>query len=1070
MTNKHNPKFQELVAKLREIFQIDRPELDFGIYRILNARAGEINDYLENRLAEKVQAALSAGSAVNAQQLQVELNEAVKQAESLGENPDEMRKVKELRAKLKEATAGSSEHENAVFSHLLTFFSRYYEQGDFISQRRYKGDTYAIPYAGEEVMLHWANKDQYYTKSGENFSNYSFKLEDGRTVHFRLAAADTAKDNRKDNDKERRFSLVEEKIITRVDENGDEYEEELVPVEEASSSDNKQELTIRFEYAAYPKSTKQEALVKSAVEIVLNNAVVKERWLALGKRAPTEKSPQRTLLEKHLTDYTTKNTADYFIHKDLGGFLRRELDFYIKNEVMHLDDVQNAGTFADIEKNLRMIQCLRSIALELITFLAQLEDFQKKLWLKKKFVVSSHYCITLDRVPEALYSEIAANEKQWAQWKQLGVWDGDAPGTVENLKAAQYRMVDTSLFDQNFTNSLLAARENLDADQGGLVVHGDNFQAMKLIQERYRGQVDAIYIDPPYNTGSGDFFYKDHYKSSSWLAMLRSRIDAQSPLMCPGASMFMSIDEIQMNEAKLLLDSALDSINIVSVKTKVAGVSGSHHGKSLKNAVEYILCYTNDITDFHFTDKVHDKQELVEFIEEMKAEGKSWKYTSVLDEIDSGQYVTSILDGAGGEIKIFRHDQVSVRSVAEVARTDFGGDLKRAYYEKLERVFRTTNAQSSIRQRVIDASRNLSNEWISITYTPRTGRNAGREIRIYYKDAVRNMVTFLSDVALKTEDGVYKLTNSGNLWADIQYNNLASEGAVSFENGKKPISLVGKLIDLISDGDETILDYFAGSGTTGHALISANRKDGNRRKYILVEQGEYFDDVLKARLQKVVYSDSWRSGNPASPETGISHCFKVLKLESYEDTLNNLQLRRTSAQGDLLNTLPQQAKDDYLLNYLLDVESRGSLLSVEDFKKPFDYTLNVAVDSAGAFEPRKIDLVETFNYLIGLRVKHIDAQPQRGFVTVTGTLPSGESCLVLWRDCDVLDYEGISKLCDKLAINPADNEFDVVYINGDHNIPTVLTQTAEEGGATRVLKLRQIEPEFLERMFSVEDV
>src|SRR3546814_16306010 len=86
------------------------------------------------------------------------------------------------------------------------------------SDLRYKGDTYAIPYAGEEVMLHWANKDQYYTKSGENFSNYSFKLEDGRTVHFRLAAADTAKDNRKDNDKERRFALVAAKIVTRLDE------------------------------------------------------------------------------------------------------------------------------------------------------------------------------------------------------------------------------------------------------------------------------------------------------------------------------------------------------------------------------------------------------------------------------------------------------------------------------------------------------------------------------------------------------------------------------------------------------------------------------------------------------------------------------------------------------------------------------------------------------------------------------------------------------------------------------------------------------------------------------------
>ena len=217
-------------------------------------------------------------------------------------------------------------------------------------------------------------------------------------------------------------------------------------------------------------------------------------------------------------------------------------------------------------------------------------------------------------------------------------------------------------------------------------------------------------------------------------------------------------------------------------------------------------------------------------------------------------------------------------------------------------------------------------------------------------------------------------------------------------------------------------------------------------------------------------SNKWKEGKPINPETGISYCLKVIKLESYEDTLNNLQLRRTTAQGDLLNTLPEQAKDDYLLRYMLDVESRGSLLSVEDFRKPFDYCLDIAVDSAGASKKRTIDLVETFNFLIGLRVKHIDAQPQRGFVTVTGTLPSGESCLVLWRDCDVLDYEGISKLCDKLAINPADNEFDVVYINGDHNIPTVLTQTAEECGATRVLKLRQIEPEFLDRMFSVEDI
>ncbi|MGC7980907.1 site-specific DNA-methyltransferase, partial [Salmonella enterica] len=104
-----------------------------------------------------------------------QLHLAIKAATDAGFESDESPKVQEIQKKLSTITSGASEHENAVFSHLLTFFSRYYDNGDFISKRRYKGNTYAIPYAGEEVMLHWANKDQYYIKSGENFANYSFK-------------------------------------------------------------------------------------------------------------------------------------------------------------------------------------------------------------------------------------------------------------------------------------------------------------------------------------------------------------------------------------------------------------------------------------------------------------------------------------------------------------------------------------------------------------------------------------------------------------------------------------------------------------------------------------------------------------------------------------------------------------------------------------------------------------------------------------------------------------------------------------------------------------------------------
>lgn len=118
------------------------------------------------------------------------------------------------------------------------------------------------------MVLHWANKDQYYIKSSENLSNYAFKLDDGRTVRFRLVTADTAKDNHKDNDKELRFVLIEKRTRILTDEEGDEIEEELVPVTEENG-----ELVLRFEYRAMPKNTpdsKQEKLVTGEDSDILN--------------------------------------------------------------------------------------------------------------------------------------------------------------------------------------------------------------------------------------------------------------------------------------------------------------------------------------------------------------------------------------------------------------------------------------------------------------------------------------------------------------------------------------------------------------------------------------------------------------------------------------------------------------------------------------------------------------------------------------------------------------------------------------------------------------------------------
>lgn len=1034
-------KYDDLVSKLKEIFQIDKPELDFGVYRILNARSAEISDYLENRLKAKVLDSLSSAGNAESEQVKKDLAEAEKNAANLGVAPENVPKVQELRQKLASYSAGNNEHENAVFTHLLTFFSRYYDSGDFISQRRYKGDTYAIPYAGEEVMLHWANKDQYYTKSGENFSNYAFKLDDGRVVRFKLVTADTAKDNRKDNDKERRFALIEAQTRTLIDDEGDEYEETLLPITEETNLEGTQELVIRFEYKAYPKGTKQETLSELAIKTILETLAPLGRgqgegkgWHeALSQREPTEKNPTRTLLEKCLTNYTSKNTADYFIHKDLGGFLKRELDFYIKNEVMHLDDVQHAQAFADVEKNLRMIQTLRSIAQDIITFLAQLEDFQKKLWLKKKFVVSTHYCITLDRIDEALYPQIAANQKQWEQWQQLGMLEGKIPSggaAIAHLKTYPFLMVDTALFDAEFKFSLLKQVDAIDEKLDGLLIHGDNFLALNLLENCYRGQVSCIYIDPPYNAKTSEILYKNAFKHSSWLSLISNRLEASKKLVASDGGVVIAIDE---NEQEYLGNVLTESFPMFRKHC----ASLIHNKKGIQGS-DFSYCHEYAYFLLNYDHKGTFDKPIPESEWEW-ANLRKWGSESTRDTAKNCFYPIVVKDE-------------KIIGFGEVCSDDFHPEKS-----------------------------NIKQDDGSIFVYPVDPNGIERKWR-YGQKTVGTILDVLKVVKQTNGDlQIHKAKNFQQfktIWDDNRYiagdfgTKVITEMGINPRDNLFPKSVytVKDSIFAVAGKGGLVLDYFAGSGTTGHAAISLNRDDNGQRKYILVEQGEYFNTVTKPRIQKVVYSADWKDGKATAPKTGISHAFKVLKIESYEDTLNNLQLNRSQAQQDLLSQLPETAQDDYLMRYMLDVESKDSLLSVKHFNKPFDYKLKVAVDSAGAYEEKQVDLVETFNYLIGLHVAQIDYQLAQGFATITGRLPSGDKTLVLWRDTEQVDYEALNKLCDKLAINPADSEYDVVFINGDHNIPTSFTALENEGGITKTLKIRSIEEAFLTAMFDVEDV
>lgn len=285
-------QFDSFIKTLKKVFMLDQADLDFGIYRIMNQKRKDIEKYLNENLKTQVKEVLDKNKSSKVAELENELKEARKAAETLGISPDDMPKVKELQSKI--ASLGNTEDlENEVYSHLSIFFSRYYDNGDFVSQRRYKKDVYAIPYEGEEVKLYWANADQYYIKTSEYFRNYRFKLDSGRYVEFILKDVSTEQNNNKaQNNMERRFALYEE-----------------CPVEVIND-----ELHINFTYELYPKATKQKALMESAYTIVKDLLPVEFKMDVLVLR-PTESNRTRTLLQKHLTDYVARNTFDYFIHK-----------------------------------------------------------------------------------------------------------------------------------------------------------------------------------------------------------------------------------------------------------------------------------------------------------------------------------------------------------------------------------------------------------------------------------------------------------------------------------------------------------------------------------------------------------------------------------------------------------------------------------------------------------------------------------------------------------------------------------------------------------------------------------
>jgi adenine-specific DNA-methyltransferase len=327
--------------------------------------------------------------------------------------------------------------------------------------------------------------------------------------------------------------------------------------------------------------------------------------------------------------------------------------------------------------------------------------------------------------------------------------------------------------------------------------------------------------------------------------------------------------------------------------------------------------------------------------------------------------------------------------------------------------------------------------------------------RIWYAADERTQpssITYLREVESFLLRSFLSIKSDGSISLD----DLGLSGLIDYP---KPILLMERLCYSVQSHDGLFLDYFGGSGTTAHAIINLNREDKGSRKYILVEMGDQFEKVLTPRIKKVVYSSEWKDGKPTTRK-GCSHSFKYIHLESYEDALNNLYLYRDKSQGELITKHPD-LREDYTLRYMLDVESEGSasLLNVDWFADPLNYKMKISTGTVGETVERNVDLVETFNYLLGLRVKHIDTI--RGFKIVEGTNPEGEKVLVIWRNTKEKSNPELDEFFQKQGYNTKDNEYNIIYVNGDNNLENLRRED-------ETWKVRLIEEDFKRLMFDVE--
>lgn len=473
----------------------------------------------------------------------------------------------------------------------------------------------------------------------------------------------------------------------------------------------------------------------------------------------------------------------------------------------------------------------------------------------------------------------------------------------------------------------------VDVQNDNMIIKGNNLLAMHSLLPRYKGMIKCMYWDVLYNKEKDYVPYNDSFKHTSWLTMMKNRLEVAYRLLKPEGSMWVQCDDNEMHYLKVLMDEIFgrdNYVNTISVTMKnVAGASGGGEDKRFKKNIEYILVYAKDYSSLRQFSEVCDYIEMPEIIEMYKKEKKSWKYTSVLIYPGEKEYIGSTIDGSGDEIKVYRRKNPIYKSIKQVM-TEENLDEREFYRKYGTKVFRTTNAQTSIRTRIIDYrnENGIDDELLSIEYTPKTGSDKGNLVEKFFKDDACNLFVWLKDSSDEVDGKVFKKVIQGTLWDFVgETKNLTKEGQVQLANGKKPEKLIGKILGCCMQPGDIVLDAYLGSGTTA----AVAHKKGYT--YIGLEQLDKHIELTKTRLSNVINGDKSGISSDEDWNGGGSYIYCEL-AENSQIYLDKIYKANTIEElVDIFNFL----KESEFISYRVDINKMKDddfvQLSIDDAKK-----------------------------------------------------------------------------------------------------------------------------------------